>query len=777
MSELSVVGKRLPRVDGIEKVTGQGLFTMDVYPPGMLWGKMLRSPYPHARVLRVDASRARALPGVKAVISLEDVPRVRHAGEGPPLDELTGHDQYIFDERVRFVGDGVAAVAAVSREVAEEALELIEVEYEELPAVFDPEEALREEAPRVHALGNLCEGPFLVERGNVRQGFAEADHVIEETYETSRVQHAFLEPYVCVCSLDRSGKLTVWDSTQSPFTIRGAMSVVLGLPRPKIRFLVRHVGGGFGGKLDAYQLEFVCALLAQKTGRPVRMEYSREEVFACGKSRHPSRIWLKQGFKADGTLVAREGRVIMATGAYASHGPGVIKVCCIMLGSLYRCENVRITGYSVYTNAPIAGAYRGYGNPQATFALESQMDAIAERLGMDPLALRRKNHLGVGEMGPLGLPITSCGLPECLERGAQRIGWEAARARNSASRSPSTPWSPRPAGFGLPSVPPNPARFRRGVGLACMIHCSAGVPFIKEQSSAFVKLNEDGTVTLIVGTTDLGTGSNTTLVQIVAEELGVRFEDVHLSGGDTDLTPLDLGSYGSRVAYVAGNAVQRAAADARGQLLRRAASMMEADPEELEVRQGTVRVKGAPHRWVTVSEVAMHALSTFPVEVILGKASFEPSQAPPFAAQFAEVEVDTETGQVRVLRLVAVHDVGLALNPTIVEGQIEGALHHGIGYALTERMAVEDGVVLNPSLADYKLLTALDMPSVEALFVESLDPTGPFGAKGVGEPGLVATAPAIANAIYHAVGVRIRSLPITPEKVLRALKGLPEKTG
>ena len=746
------VGQRVPKVDAVEKATGAARFTVDIRLPNMLTGRMLRSPHPHARILDIDASRALKLPGVRAVLTHWDVPRVLHAGQPQPRAGSCTRDQYILEDTVRFVGDGVAAVAATSEEIAEEALDLIRVEYEPLPAVFDPEEAMGEGAPSLHGTEhNLVIPPFVVASGDIEAGFAEADFIFEDRYVTSRHAPASMEPNVCICQFDASGKLTVWISTQAPFMVRGSLSDVLGIPMSQIRVICEHMGGGFGAKQDLYQHEYLCVLLAQRTGRPVKMEYTRAETFIAGRTRHPVIVELKQGVKRDGTLTARQARYIANSGAYGSHGPGVTRVGTSALGSLHKCPNVRIEGLCVYTNTPIAGAFRGYGAPQAYFALELQMDAIAERLGIDPIELRLRNAFQVGDRGPSGTPFTSCELPDCLHRGAALIDWNGLRERSG-------------------DVGP----IKRGVGVACQLHSATSYPAVKEAAGAIISINEDGTAQLLVGSADLGTGSKTVLAQIAAEELGIPFEHIRVVSGDTDVTPYDIGAYASRTTFISGGATQAAAAQAKEQLLALAAQDLQTSVADLEIRDGVIRSKGAP---LSAPEKALtlKKLLASPggraARTVIGKATFAPRNDYSFAAQFAEVAVDTETGQARVLKMVAVHDIGRAINPTTAEGQVEGALQQGIGFALLEDLVVDDttGRTRNANFVDYKLLTALDMPEIQVELLESEDELGPFGAKGVAEDGTCPTAAAIANAIYHAIGVRMKELPITAERLLAAL--------
>ena len=748
----TVVSTNPPRVDGIEKVTGTALYAADYSRPDLLYGKIKRSPHPHARILRIDASRALDLEGVRAVLSHENVPRVQHAGAPPPRAGGLVADQYIFDNKVRFVGDGFAAVAAESEEIAEEALELIEVDYEILPAAMDVDSAMALGAALIHDTEkNLAGPPFVIERGNLEDGFQKAEFIIDELYETGRPSPCYMEPNACLCHFDNRGKLTVWSATQCAFMVRGILSEVLDIPSQDIRVIVEHMGGGFGAKQDLYQHEFVCALLAKNTGRPVKMEYTRKECFLGGRSRHPTRVRLKQGFQEDGTLTAREVHYTSNTGAYASHGLGITAVGCMDIASLYRCqENQKIEGISVYTNCPISGAYRGFGAVQAFFALDCQIDEIAHILGIDPLELRLRTCVGNGDLSPSAHPLRGNGLAACLKRGAKEVGWfEREKSAGHVSS-----W------------------IRRGWGIGTEMHSSGAYPDIKEQSNAVAKMNENGSIHLLVGMADLGTGTLTMVAQIAAEELGVSLEEIRVISGDTDVVPFDSGAYASRTTYVGGGAVLKAVRDLKAQIFELAATRLETSVEELQIRRSRVVSRNNPRKTVTLKDL-VKGEGSIPPRTLIGHGTNEPKVAYSYAAHFAEIAVDTETGQIEVLQLVAVHEIGKAINPMAVEGQIEGGVQQGIGHALTEDFIIdqETGQPLNAGFVDYKMPLALDMPKVKVIILEEEpDPGGPFGAKGIGEDPIIPPAAAIANALYDALGVRIREFPITPEKVLTALK-------
>ena len=720
----------------------------------MLYGKIKRSTVAHALIKRIDTEKALAFPGVKAVLTHENVPRVLHFGSPHPRSSSVTRDQYIFDDKVRFWGEGVAAVAATSEEIAEEALDLIDVDYEELPPVLTLEDAIKPNVPPIHDTGpggNLVAEPVLVERGDIERGFAEADVIVEGDYEMGRPMPAYMEPNVCVCRWDGGGKLTIWLSTQTAFMVRGILAEVLGLPLNKVRVVVDHMGGGFGAKQDLFQHEFLCALLARETGRSVRIEYTRKETFLSGRSRHPGRVWLKQGFKKDGTITARAAKVTYNSGAYGSHGPGVTVVGTAALTSLYRCENQRLEGRCLYTNTPIAGAFRGYGVVQTYYALDIQMDEAAERLGMDPAELKLKNAVREGDIAPSGHPIVGHGLEDCIKRGVSEVDWAALRNR--------------PRGE-------NGSTIRRGWGMGCEMHGSSAYPGIKEQGNAIVKMNEDGTVTLLTGTGGLGTGAHTALAQIVAEETGVPFEHVSVVHGDTDVVPWDIGAFASHTTFMGGRAAQMAAAAVKQQLLERAAEQLQTKAGELTIAGGFISVRSQPDSGLTVRE-AMGPSLGIPAAHFVGTGTYAPTKSYSFAAHFVEVEVDIETGIIEVLQVVPVHEVGRVVHPIAAAGQIEGGIQQGIGHTLTEDFIIDTttGRSLNPGFVDYKMPLSMDMPPIKTIILETApDPGGPWGAKGIGEDPIIAIGPAIANAIHDAIGVRFRHYPITPDQVIQALE-------
>jgi 4-hydroxybenzoyl-CoA reductase alpha subunit len=749
--QFSFVGKRVPKLDAPAKATGQVVYGHDMKLPRMLYGKILRSEHAHARILSIDTSKAKALPGVKAVITAEDIPDVKigWARDNPVLKS----------GKVRSVRDEIAAVAAIDEDTAREALELINVEYEELPGVFDPEEAMKPGAPVLHA-----EAPNNIQEkmrqayyhGDVQKGFQESDVVIEDRFRMPFVTHCCMGTCFCLASFEPSGELTVWSSTQMPFLYQRDLSGAVGVPPNKIRVIKAAIGGAFGSKLDMYPFEPICVFLARKTGCPVRITFTREEEFISSPTRQPVICDIKSGAKKDGTLVARQVSMILDNGAYSSWGATTPLVMMQTISSLYRVPNVKYDVVVAYTNNLYSGAMRGYGNPQATFVVECHMDMLAHELGMDPMEFRLKNANRPGDVSGQGVKITSCGLTECIEKSAESVSWKEKRAK-----------------------PGN-----RGVGMASMIHVGGGARiYPSDGCGSTVKVDDFGKVTLITGSTDMGQGSDTILAQIVAEELGVPVQNVSVLNTDTYITPWDVGAHASRTTFVAGNSARMAAADAKRQILQAAAEGVGGDVDDLDMKDGQVFRKAEPEETIPFEKMVRGKHFRPDGDVILARGWYEPpterqdkefrgniSAAYGFATQAVEVEVDTETGEVKVLKIAAAHDVGRAINPMAVEGQIQGGISMGLGYGLYEELVVQEGQVLNPNFADYALPTVLDMPEIDPIIVETDDPAGPFGAKGMAEPACIPTAPAIANAVYDAVGVRIRDLPITPEKVLRALK-------
>ncbi|MBW2609941.1 MAG: molybdopterin-dependent oxidoreductase [Deltaproteobacteria bacterium] len=749
--EFSVVGRSVPRIDSIDKVTGRAKFAPDLKVEGMLHARILRSPYAHAKVIKIDTSRAEKIPGIRAIVTIEEVPKVIEYWFFLRTEKKQ-RKMFLRDNVVRFIGDPVLAVAADDEETAEEALSLIDVEYEQLPALFEPVDAMKESEVRIHERGNIA-FHVVKQYGDIEQGFKDADYIVENRYVTSKQKHASIEPIgTCIADYDPGGRLTIYSSTQLPHWSRMYLAGALGLPNNKVRVIKPYTGGAFGGRCGlVHGLEIMSSALSMQTYRPIRMSFTREEDFTATETRHPITIEMKTGVTKDGILTANSVKLISDVGGYGTHYIGVIADCLSTGVGLYRCPHVNFEATAVYTNKSMSGAFRGYGNPQMNFAQESQMDIIADKLGIDPVEFRLENYRGLGEIDPVfDDEIRSEGLKECLKKGAESIGWKEKRAGN------------RPEGTK-----------KRGVGMSIMLHGSGAAKGLPDPASATVMVNADGSVNLVTAAADDGQGNRTVLAQIAAEELGIGFEQISVSDTDTDTTPLDGGTHGSRQTYCGGLAVKKAAADAKRKILGFASQELNVDEGQLCIKDGVVfNVKDQTTN-ISVSDLMRKTqIENMSVcEQTIGVATgVAPAMPGYFGANFAEVEVDTKTGKVRVLKLTAAFDVGKAINPAQVEGQIIGGSVMGIGWALTEELLLEDGKILNNNFADYKMLGAGDIPELESIIVESNEPTGPFGAKGVGEGGMVAVASAIANAIYNAIGIRMKELCITPEKILDALR-------
>jgi len=761
----AVVGKSERKVDGRGLVSGKPMFVEDELPAGTLHIRILGSPHAHARILSLDTSEAEAVPGVHCVLTHENTPATRHTTAGQGYPEPSPYDTRMFDSKVRFVGDRVAAVAAESIGAAEEALGKIRVEYEELPAVLSIDEARREGAPVIHdeddstgiydATRNIV-ADVDIDVGDVSKGFLTSDEIVEVTCETQYAQHTPIEPHTVLSDLDPAGRLVLKTSTQVPFHVRRIVAQALGIPIRQIRVIKPRVGGGFGTKQEVL-LEDLAGWVTLQTGRPALLTLSRKEEFVSSRTRHPMRIRVKLGARRDGVLHAIEMEALSNTGAYGSHGLTVLANAGSKTLPLYnKAPNAHFYGQAVYTNLPVGGAYRGYGATQGYFPLETAMDELAQRLNLDPVTVRQRNHIRVGEGSPIfeklgegregvSQTIKSCELAWCIAEGAERIGWFEKRGRRLRDED------------GI-----------HGIGMSIMMQGS-GIPEI-DMGAATIKMNEDGSFNLLIGATDIGTGSDTILAQIAAEVLGVPLEKILVTSSDTDHTPFDVGAYASSTTYVSGMAVQRAAEQVRDQIVAVAAPMLATDQSDLRLAgQSVVASDGQTVTLARVCERAMYESDQFQIGAT---ASCVPSESPPpFLANYAEVAVDPETGHVKVLHYVAAVDCGVAINPQLAEGQMEGALVNGIGYALTEEMVVSSrGRVRNPSLFDYKIPSALDIPKIEVVFADSYEPTGPMGAKSVGEIGINGPIPTIANAIFDAVGVRLRQTPFTAERILAAMQ-------
>jgi len=747
-----VVGRSLPRMDGQGKVTGTAVYAADFALPGMLHGAVLRSREPHARLVSIDTRRAARLPGIRAVITAADVPDVRYGGS-------VKDEQVFARDRIRFAGQPLAAVAAVSLDAAAAALAAIDVACEPLPPVLDVTAALAPGAPLVHegwagytALpilhreGNVCNRARIVV-GDVERGFEEAEAVFEHRFTTRSVHQGYTEPRAAVAQWDSAGQVTVWSNTQLPFEIQATLADILELPPSGVRVIVPGVGGGFGGKLRV-GVEHLAALLARKAGRAVKVMTTSEEELTAAYARQPAIVELKTGVTRDGRIVAKEGRLWFDTGAFAGSGPGVASVATLMLAGPYRIPNLLLEGYAVYTNKTNFGSFRAPSGPQANFAVESQMDVIADALGLDPLELRLRNIVREGEEGPTGQVLTAVGLEECLRRVADAIGWTDRR--------------------------PGPGR---GKGIACGWWTTTG-----GSSGVYVKVNPDGTVALNTGAAEIGTAALTGAAQVLAEDLGVELADIHVVSADTLATPYDFGAQGSRTAFAVGNACRVAVADLKRQILTLAARHLGVEERTLTLGQGVVTAAGGGAR-VTLAELArlsqasgggLIAHGTFvapptPYDAKRVEGHVYPAfHSPSFHAHAVDLSVDGETGEVSIHRYVVAQDVGFAVNPAGIEGQIEGGVAQGLGQALSEEIVYDGGRVQNANLTDYKMPTAVDVPRIETILVQHPSLVGPFGAKGVGEPPSIEPPAAVANAVASATGIRITSLPMTAEKIALA---------
>ena len=757
----SIIGKSVPRTDAEIKARGMAVYTDDIKLPGMLHGRILRSPIAHARIMSIDAGKAKALPGVKAVITGEDIPKVKY-GNWRLFPET--QDEYVLAvDKVRFIGDEVAAVAAVDRDTAEEALDIIEVEYEELPGAFDIDAALAEGAPVIHdTYPNNISIDRKINYGDIDQGFKESDHIREDTFTVHAISAAYLEPCSSVATCDLDGRITLWTSTQTPYIVQCLLASTLGMRENDIRVIKPFVGGGFGGKMELRPWDFCAAFMAKGTGRPVKFTLTREEELIAGRRRHPMKIYSKVGFKKDGTIMAKELKIYLDGGAYNAMGPTATFLCGNYGVMMYRYPNYRFLGQHIYTNKPPASAIRGFGAPQSIFATESQMNMAAEDLGIDPIELRIKNALHSGDEIPGVATIGSCGFTESLKEAARMSNWKEKR------RS---------------------LKDGRGIGVGCYSFITGGVfnwfntqyPF----SAAEVRVFDDGTAHLLTMASDIGQGSDTVLKQILAEELGLKMEDIRISSADTAMTPqADLGSWGSRVTLMAGNAVIEAARKIKETLYGAVTARYNMNViYEIVCKDGRVYSKDIPDKGMSFGEAVAMAQKMNRGEPLVARGFYTPrgkglvSPAFTFGAQISEVEVDRETGLAQVKKLWTAHDCGTVLNRTSVEGQLQGSIHMGLGYALCEQFAMKEGKTLNTTFLDYKVPSALDMPQDESQEIDIYEPEGPMGAKEAGEGLVSPTAPAIADAVYHATGYRCKDMPITPEKVLNGTKKVVKRMG
>jgi xanthine dehydrogenase molybdenum-binding subunit len=760
----SVIGKGTPKRDGAEKVTGHTQFLHDLTLPRLAHGAILRTRYPHARVRGIDTSAAEALPGVLAVVTAD---RVEQHPFGFAKDHLALKGGAADGGKVRCIRDEIAAVAALTEEIAQEAVRLIRVDYEELPAVFDPASALRPGAPLVHdgRGSNLVNLRYQFAHGDVESAFAGADVVVEGEYRLNYVTTACLGTMVAIAAWSPpespDASLTMWSTTQVPFLYQRDLAEALGITGDRVRVIQPPVGGNFGRGLDLYPIDIIAALLARRAGRPVKIAFERIEEFIASPTREPCLIHLRTAADRDGRLLARDARVVIDNGAYVSWGSTTPYVMLSTTAGLYRVPAVRFDTTIVYTNNPYSGSMRGYGNLESTFAIEAQMDDLAERLGLDRVEIRRRNATRPGDVNPQGSVITSCAMAECLDAVEREISKSAGEA-------------PRPG-------------WRRGVGYAAMFHVGGGARVYRSDGcGAILKLDDFGKVSLLTGASEIGQGSETVLAMIVAEELGLPLGRVEVVNSDTSIKPWDVGVHASRTTFIAGNAALLAARALKGKLLALAASVMDEREDDLELADGRIQVKGHPERGMEYDRVVRAGHFREGGRTLVAEAFYDPpsemlskdlrgnvSAAYGFAAQAALVEVSEATGQVQVLKVASAHDVGRALNPLAAEGQIHGGIHMGLGYALCEELRIEEGRVLNPQFMEYALLTASDMPDIVVHLIETVDEAGPFGAKGLGESGVIPVAAAVANAVKDAVGVRLTELPMTPARVFRALASRP----
>ncbi|MBT5579615.1 MAG: molybdopterin-dependent oxidoreductase [Acidimicrobiaceae bacterium] len=771
--EMAVVGKPEVKVDAVKLAKGNPAFTDDFEMRGLLYAKMLWSPHAHARIIAIDDSAAVALPGVHAVLHYGNSPRIKYASGGQSWPNPHPHDQVSFDNKVRHVGDRVAAVAAETEEIAEAAVALIDVTYEVLPAIFDEREAMLPGAPVVHDEADT-EGIFdrdrnivheiKAERGDVEAAFATADHIFEQTFRVHQVQPAPIEPHISVAWIDGDERMVIRTATQVPFHTRRMVAPLLDMEIKDIRVIKPRIGGGFGAKQEML-IEDIVALLAKATRRPVRLELTREEEFTSSRTRHPQTITYRTAVDNDGMLVAQDMYVLGNTGPYGTHAYTVQTVTGLRGLSSYNAPNKRFHCDVVYTNIPVPGAYRGYGAPQAEFALESHMEDIAREIGEDVIEFKRRNWVKVGSeidiaphLGERAVEeeeldeyprVGSSGIEECVAQSMREIEWH---------RRDDLSWV----------QPVDRPHIRRGIGFAFCMHGTA-IPFL-DMGGCSIKINDDGSFNMLVGATDLGTGADTVLGQIAAEVLGVQLDDIKVYSSDTDMTPFDTGAYASSTTFISGTAAFQAAKVVRDRVKERAAMLLDIDiPCTIELRGG--RAYAPDGRSVSMEDIALDSLHTQEQEQIMGTASHvSPDCPPPFAAQMAEIEVDIETGQVTVTKLVMAVDCGVAINPITASGQVEGGMLQALGYAHCEEYALDDdGRMLNASFGPYKIYRADEMPETTVFLVQTMEDSGPFGAKAVAEIPKDGVAPAVRNAILNATGAAINELPFTPERVWNAI--------
>ncbi len=754
------VGKSVPRLEGRGAVTGQLKYAFDISFPNMLVGKMLRSPHAHARIISIDTSKAEALPGVKAIVTAKDTYQIKF-GSNEYFFPHTVDQMALESDKVRYIGDELAAVAAVDEETADQALKLIEVKYEILPGVFDMEEAIKPGAPQIHEAMNNIALILPVNFGNPERLMKEADYVREDKFWCPVAHPSPMEPHVCVGQWETfTDKVTIWSSSQAPFKLREALAKTLKMDLNNVRVIKMPTGGGFGGKLEMLPMDFSACLLSKKAGgAPVKICLTREEEFTTTRRKHGMIYKVKTGVKKDGTILAMTGEVLADGGAYCSYGPTVLAAAMMRIFMVYKIQHFKMSGYRIYTNNPISGAMRGFGGVQSGFAIESHMDLIAEALGMDPVEFRLKNITTANMVTVNQMVLTTNGLRECIEKAYEASNWKAKRGKQK--------------------------HICRGIGIGIAADVMGSKMYKSHESAgAIVKVEEDGSVYLFTGAADTGQGSNTALSQIAAHELGVSFSRIKCKAGDTEITPFDTGSFASRVTFISGNAALLGARDAKIQILEIVAKEYNLKIEDIDIRAEQVIYKKDGKKLITFDKALELCYSFNYGKQIIGRGSYNPKTTPidfrngagnvsgsyGFEAQIAEVEVNKDTGEVKLLELWDAHDIGKAINPQSVEAQIEGSLAMGIGYTFYEDLKFKNGRVLNANFAGYRVPRSIGIPKMNTILVETNDPEGPFGAKGMGEASLLPTSAAIANAVEDAIGVRIKELPITPDKIIKALR-------
>lgn len=749
--KFSVVGTRAPRIDGVEKVTGTAVYGCDISFPGMLHAKVLLSNVPHAKIRSIDTEAAEKLPGVEAVIHHFNVPHIPHTTCGTPVDTAP-LDTYVFDRKVRYYGEPVAAVAAVTEEIAKQAIDLIKVDYEELEAVFDPREALKPGAPIIHDYcpDNMTD-VFKVVIGDVDQGFSSAEHIFEDDYFLPYIQHCTLDAHGCVIKPESGDRLTVWSSTQVPYPLHRILALAIDLPEENITVNMPVVGGGFGTKQEVV-VEPICALLALRTKKPVRLYFTREEDITSSRTRHSLYAKLKTGVNEDGKIVAREAVLHVNNGAYCSHGKAIPYIAGTSWAHVYNTPHIRFTGNLVYTNSQIGGAYRGFGDPQMFFANENHFDRIAKELDIDPVEFRLLNTIKSGDVDRVtNWDLSRIGLDDCIKRGAELFDWENKRKK------------PREDGDYL-----------HGTGMALFSYSSSSIPpGGPDSTAATVRLNSNGTVTLMTASVDIGQGCTTAFAQIVAEELGMAYGDIRLDEISTDTSPYDVGTYGTRQIYIGGRAVHGAALAAKKTIDKIAARLLNGSPEHLVFEESRIWLRDKPEKVITMKDIAHEAFYGKTPENVVGNFIWNSAGiGPTYGAHFVELLVDKFTGRAKVLNAACVHDAGQIINMSGAEGQVEGGFMQGLSVALFEEMKRDPrtGEILNTTLNKYLLATSADMPEIKTDFVVTPAEKGVYGARGIGEPAFIPASAAVANAVCDAIDTRIHSLPYTPDKIYEAMR-------